>query len=579
MPSATSAFATLVSLAAPEAGAESARWVPAPAVDGAERLAEAGYSQILAALLARRGIADAAEAERYLRPGLDDLHDPLALAGMTEAVQHLLWARDNQIAVVVVGDYDVDGVSATAQLLAVFGACGIAGQAILPHRQREGYGFQVEHVEQAVERGAGVIVTADCGSLSHDAVQAGLDAGLRVIVTDHHLPGAPLPEQAVHINPKQTDCDYPFAELCGAGLAFKLAIALAREAGLELNPVRLLRIASLGTIADMVPLTGENRAIAKLGLDALADTPSPGLKALFEVAAVRMPVGAGDVGFRIGPRLNAAGRLDSADPALQLLLTRDPSRARELAGRLDAWNDRRQRHEAKIVAEAEEALAEETDKPLLVAWSEQWHRGVVGIAAGRLARRHHRPTILLAVKDGVATGSGRSIRGVQLHEFLAAWNEKYDRFGGHAQAVGLTVRIEDLAALKSDWLDAASGWDPELLVRSVEYDAKLQAKDIGIDLVNDLAKLEPFGVGNRRPLFRVGPLQLSGTLRRFGTNHLGMRAAADDGTTVELVGWRWGDRADLFSERFEVLARLGLDRYLGRPSLEIVEARRWPEDA
>ena len=289
-------------------------------------------------LLARRGVTDAAGAGRFLKPSLDQLHDPFLLAGMEEAVERLLAARDRKEKVAIVGDYDVDGISATAQLLAVFARCGLDAVPILPHRLREGYGFQPVHVEQARELGCGLIVTADCGSSSAEAVDAALDAGIGVVVTDHHLPGCELPAGALHINPRQARCTYPFRDLAAAGLALKLALALAGRCGKEVDPTVLLRIACLGTIADLVPLHGENRVIAALGLAALGETRSLGLKALIQQSGMKPPFTAADVGFRIGPRLNAAGRLHEAERALELLMSRDAAprrRAGPEAGRLE----------------------------------------------------------------------------------------------------------------------------------------------------------------------------------------------------------------------------------------------------
>lgn len=530
-------------------------------------------------LLARRGLATAAEVRTFLEPSLADLHPPELLAGLPEAVDRLLVARDQAEKVAIVGDYDVDGVSATAMLLAVFRACGLEAESILPHRMSEGYGFQDVHVERARAAGAQVIVTADCGSRSIEAARLALDQGLSVIITDHHIPGPPHDPGVIEINPNQERCSYPFGELCGAGLAFKLASALAAKAERTIDPYALLRIACLGTIADLVPLTGENRTIAALGLEALGATRSAGLKALIAVSGVRGAVNAGDVGFRLGPRLNAAGRMDAPEPALELLLERDPVRARELAERLDRWNEQRRSAELAVVEEARAYFhAQEEALPrFLMAWSADWHRGVLGIAAGRLAREFHRPTLLLSLtQDGeheIAVGSGRSVRGVHLHGFLSAFESRFLRFGGHAQAIGISISRDQLEEIREVLQEAAAAWDPEVLVPSYEYEEHLRVEEVTVELVHDLARLEPFGMANRRPLFRLGPLTLASEPRRFGKDHLGLRARDLGGTPVDLVAWRWGERAALFSEPFEVLGHIKLDTYLGRPSVEITDAR------
>jgi single-stranded-DNA-specific exonuclease len=528
--------------------------------------------------MARRGVRDAGEAERFLRPSLDQLHDPYLLAGMAAAVERLLAARAAGERVAIVGDYDVDGVTATAQLLAVLGACGVDARAILPNRLREGYGFQVLHVEKAAEQGCRLIVTADCGSSSAEAVERALSSGIGVIVTDHHLPGCELPAGALHINPRQAGCSYPFRDLAAAGLALKLALAFAARCGRTLDPARLLRIACLGTIADLVPLHGENRVIAALGLEALAQSRSEGLKALILQAGLKPPFTAADVGFRLGPRINAAGRLHEAERALDLLLTRDPQRAVALAAELDAWNRERQAEEMRVVDEARALFAAdfsaENPPPIAVGWSASWHKGVVGVAAGRIARELNRPAILFAVEGETATGSGRSVPGIELHGFLERWRDDLERFGGHAQAVGLTARTERLEALRAAWVEEAGrAWPAELLARRLEYEMEIGARGISSRLLSDLARLEPFGQGNPRPLLRTGPLRVDGVPRNFGNGHLSARGRGADGGTVEIVGWGWQPRVAELRGSFEVLAYVEHDAFRGGPVLRLIDAR------
>jgi single-stranded-DNA-specific exonuclease len=555
-------------------------WVAAPVPESAAGLELAGRPAWLAPLLARRGVADARGAQRFLHPSLDQLHDPFLLAGMEEAVARLLAARGRKETVAIVGDYDVDGISATALLLAVFAACGIPAKPILPNRLREGYGFQAVHVERARELGCGLIVTADCGSSSVEAVERALAAGIGVIVTDHHLPGCELPEGALHINPRQARCGYPFRDLAAVGLAFKLALALAGKAGKAIDPAPLLRVACLGTIADLVPLHGENRVIAALGLKALAGARSQGLKAMIEKSGMKPPFTAADVGFRMGPRINAAGRLHEPERALELLLSRDAVRSMELANELDGWNRERQAAETRVVEEALRQLADRAAgsplPPILVGWSESWHKGVVGVAAGRVAKELHRPTVLLGIEGEKATGSGRSVPGIELHAFLSGWQGRLDRFGGHAQAVGLTVRAERLEELRREWEEAGAAWPEELLARRIEYELALPPREVSTELLGHLAALEPFGQGNPRPLLRTGPLRLEGEPRAFGNGHLSAFARGEDGAAVNLVGWRWGDRAGSLRGRFEVLAAAEEDSYRGGPVLRLVDSRPAP---
>lgn len=570
-------------------GPSSTRWEPAPAEAAAETLTEAGISSLAAAILSRRGVSTPEEAERFLSPDVGQLSPAKALPDMEAAVACLVQAREAGQKVAIVGDYDVDGVSATALLTATFRARGLEVETILPHRLEEGYGFQICHVERAVEKGCSVVVTADCGSTAGTAVGAALERGLKVVVTDHHLPGEPLPEGALHVNPKAAE-DGPGQELCGAGIALKLALAFGEATGEAFPPQRLLHIAALGTIADVVPLVEENRIIAALGLKILSRTKSRGLRALIHQAGVKLPVRASDVGFRIGPRLNAAGRLGSADDALEILLTRDGDRAVELAKRLDGWNRERQGEERRALEEARKQIFERAGiagatsgkldpeqlaalPRILVAWSENWHQGVVGIAAGRLARELHRPAVLLAVDGEEATGSGRSIKGLHLHAFLDQWSEDLARFGGHAQAVGMTVETQKLETLRSTWEGAAAEWSPELLVKSYRYDAALTAREVSEELLLEIESLEPFGEGSPRPLLKVGPLKVDGRPRRFSQRHLSARARGEAGPPVQLLGWGWAERARDLEGRFEILAYLERDHYRGGASLRLLDAR------
>ncbi|MEM6703146.1 MAG: single-stranded-DNA-specific exonuclease RecJ [Acidobacteriota bacterium] len=535
----------------------------------------------LAPILARRGVIDADGARAFLEPSVESLHDPSRLLDMDRAVERILRARADGERVAIVGDYDVDGVSSSALLLAVLGVLGIEARGFLPHRLRDGYGFQVRQVELAEDWGARVIVTVDCGTTSTAAVAAASALGIDVVITDHHLPGEELPQGAILVNPQRPEDDYPFRDLCGAGLAFKLATALLEGAGRKVPVPQLLRIACLGTIADVVPLRGENRVIASLGLRSLAETSSPGLRALFEVSNVSPPLRASDIGFRLGPRLNAAGRLDSPDRALELLLTRDAEVAQRLAAELDALNTERREEESRVVEEATEMFAALDELPgVLFAWSESWHRGVVGIAAGRIARRFRRPTVLLAQSEDDATGSGRSIPGVHLHDFLSQFRELMDRFGGHSAAVGMTVANDRLETLRGV-AEAAADWPPDVLARRYEYELSLEPQQFDLDFYRRLQPLAPHGEGNPQPLLRVTPLEVAGAPRIFGNGHLGF-AAQDPRTDrarsrVQVVGWNWAARRELFDQPFEILGAAEWDSYLGMPTLRLVDARRLDE--
>jgi single-stranded-DNA-specific exonuclease len=556
-----------------------AEWLPAAIPSHAADLEGAGHSAWSAALLARRGIVDQTAALRFLAPSLDQLHDPFLLAGMEEAVVRLLAARERGDGVAIVGDYDVDGITATALLYAVLRSCGWRAEPILPHRMREGYGFQPVHVERAQSLNCRLILTADCGSSALEAVEAALAAGFDVIVTDHHRPGCELPSKALQINPRQVHCRYPYPDLAAAGLALKLVQAIAQRCGKELELAPLLRIACLGTIADLVPLTGENRVIASLGLSALASVRSLGLRALISQAGLKPPFSAADVGFRLGPRINAAGRLQDPQRALDLLLSRDANQAAALAAELETLNRDRQAEEAKVVDEALEMVQQRSPlPPILVLFHPEWHRGVVGIAASRLARTFLRPTLLLAAagdESELATGSGRSIPGIDLHAFLAPWASRLDRFGGHAQAVGLTVHRDRLDEMRAEWEAAAQGsWSTELFAARHHYELELAPREITLQFLQSLARLEPFGEGNPQPLLRTGPLSAATKPRTFGKGHLSLQARGEDGSLVAMVGFGWAERSAVFAEPFEILGYPELDSFTHEPVIRLLDCRR-----
>ena len=537
--------------------------------------------------MARRGVSAPAEASAFLEPDLDQLHDPHLLAGLSAAVERLVAAREAGESVALVGDYDVDGVSGTAILTAVLRACGLTVVPILPHPPARRLRLPAgPRRASGLAQSCRLIVTIDCGTSSGAAAEAALEAGLDVVVTDHHLPGEPLPDGVLMINPRQDDCAYPFDELSGAGIAFKLARAVADACGRRIEDRILLRIACLGTIADLVPLVGENRVIAAVGLNELRATRSAGLKALIRVSRLQPPYSATDVGYRLGPRLNAPGRIDTAESALELLLCRDAHRALELALELDRRNRERQDWERQVVEEARAQIldrhgdggdAEDIDlPPILVAWSDSWHRGVVGIAAGRLAKEFHRPTLLLAVDGELATGSGRSLPGIHLYDFLAGWREQLPKFGGHAQAIGMSVEVEKLADLRQGWEEAGEAWRELISVRRFEYELDCEAADLTPEMVAELARFEPHGQANPRPLIRIrGPLRLVRPARRFGQGNLEAEASGQNGATMRFVGWGWQDREASLGGDFEALARLEYDRYRHRSVLRLVDSRPW----
>ena len=555
--------------------------MPVPPASAALRAA--GYESPLAELLAQRAHSDPTAAARFLTPVLSDLTPVDAIAGLAAAADRLAGAAASGERLLVVGDYDVDGVTATALTAATLGALGAAVETLLPQRHGEGYGLQPLHIERAAAIGARLVVAVDSGTSAHAAWTEAERRGIDLVIVDHHLPAqdGPLPSVAGRwvVNPRLAETRTSATDSTAAGLAARLAAELFARAGREVPWDGLLRLAALGTIADVAPLVGDNRVLAALGLATLAETPSPGLRELQRLASTRAPLSAADVAFRLAPRLNAAGRLADAEAALELLLTRDATRARALAAQLERWNSERQGIERRILDEARALLGQRAELPwIVVLWSRQWHRGVVGVAAARLARELHRPTILLAQDGDEATGSGRSVAGLSLHDLIAPWSGELVRFGGHAQAIGLTVAVDRIESLREGWEGAAEAWRDRLSSRETRFDLELPVAAISADLAASLERLAPFGAGNPEPLFRIGPCSAAGRPAPFGKGHVRftISAAGGDGPRFALVAWngaeRWGSG---LPAQFELLAAVERDPRLG-VRLRLAELRSFP---
>ena len=477
-----------------------ARWSTTPySVATADALArELGISHVVASILARRGHDTPDAARRFL--DADERHDPLLMAGMGEAVATLLRHVERGSRIVIHGDYDVDGVCSTAILARALRRLGAAPVCDLPSRFDDGYGLSRAGVERQASLGTDLLVTVDCGITARDEVAYARSLGMEVVVTDHHRAPEALPE-CVTVHPALGG--YPFAELCAAGVAYKLATALAGTAGVDpAGADEDLDLVALATVCDVVPLVGENRSLVLDGLAIAARTRKPGLRALMRVASCdpgRLDAGA--FGFRLGPRINAAGRMRRPDAALELLLTEDDARAGEIAGELDLLNRERQDTEMRISFAAESALAAQAHQPAYVLAGEGWHSGVIGIVASRLVERHSRPCVLIALDEaGQGRGSGRSISAFDLHAGLAACADHLGRFGGHRMAAGFDIEASAVEAFRADFVRHASTvLSPHDLRPVQRVDAVVPGTALGLDLAEELERLAPFGHRNPRP--------------------------------------------------------------------------------
>jgi len=507
---------------------------------------------LIARLLAARGVRSVEEAACFLSPALSHLHSPFAMLGMDVAVARLEAAIAAKEKVLIYGDYDVDGTVAIVLLRTALELCGGAAGYHVPHRVRDGYGMKDQVIEQAAADGVRLIISVDTGIRAFAAAEAAARAGVDLIVTDHHLPESQegVPRALAVLNPNQAGCGYPCKGLCGAGVAFKLAQALVQRAGQERLLPSFLKMVALATIADAVPLAGENRVIARLGLEGLRRPANAGLKALMEVASLdpaARPLTATDVAFRLAPRLNAAGRMDVARDVIELFSCSSPENARAIALRLDRLNGERQQEEHRIVKEIFARLDADPEvrhSHCLVVEGEGWHRGVIGIVATRVVERYGRPALVVSTGDGEAHGSGRSIPGFHLLEALESCRQLFERFGGHAAAVGCTLPATRLPELRSALeAFARARLTEDDFAPSLALDAELSLEEITPQLHGALQQLAPFGVGNPEPVFAARGVRLLQPPRLLKDIHVKLRVAASSaGRSFDALGWRMAER-------------------------------------
>ena len=507
----------------------SARWIILPPEQlngGAISWSEICGCECIARLLLRKGFATTADVQAFLSPRLKTLADPFLLPEMEKAVTRILAALDRQERVVLFGDYDVDGVTSLALLAETLRAYGCAPDLFLPLRMEEGYGLSRESIQRCVDQHRPqLLIALDCGTSSAAEIVDLRARGVDVIVVDHHEPKSALPDCAAIVNPK-TDPASSFHYLCTAGIVFKLCHALLKTRPIDFDLKSQLDLVALGTVADIVPLRDENRTFVHRGCVEIAKSSRPGLKKLIELSGVKRPIFGEDIGFRLGPRLNAAGRLSTAEKSLRLLLTRDETEAAELAEFLDKQNRERQEVEKKIFAAAEEKIAIEFNSrdAAIVVSARGWHPGVLGIVASRIAHKYHRPTIVIGVdENGVGKGSGRSIEGLNLVQALTRCADKLDRYGGHEMAAGLTIREQDVDLFAEQFRSVARDLlsDDDLQPR-LRLDHEINFAELNSDFLSWHEMLQPFGNGNTQPLFFARGVESVSPPRLVGENHLAL---------------------------------------------------------
>src|SRR3954470_22045168 len=542
-----------------------------------------GVHPVIARLLCLRGLGDAEQATRFLNPSLDHLHDPFRLADMDRAVDRLERALAQRQRIAIHGDYDVDGITSTVILRRALEMLGGDVVHFIPERLRDGYGLQPAAIDRLHGEGVALIVSVDCGIRSADAAARARELGVDLIVTDHHEPDGTLPVALAVINPKRSDCTYPDKHLAGVGVALKLVQALCDRAGKSRWLPAFIKIAAIGTLADVVPLVGENRVIASLGLASLSRGPHTiGLRSLLDASGLSgKTIDSYQVAFMLAPRVNAAGRMSTPDIATRLLLASDEAmgdEVRALAQQLDGENVRRQEEEAEILAAAKKIVQTDPDvgaRTVLVVAGESWHRGVIGIVASKLVDAFHRPAIVLSIEGGIAHGSCRSVPHFDMLGALERCASLFVRFGGHKQAAGLTMdasRIRELRRAVN--VVAAETLGPDDLMPRLRIDSDLTFRAITGPVATGIASLAPFGAGNPRPVFSARRVEIIDGPRILKERHLKM-ALKQDGRIFRAIAWRAAEKHEYLSEHkaaLDVAFSLEQNQYNGETYVELTLA-------
>ena len=558
---------------------QSKKWLVKPYDEaGAARLArDLNLSSILALLLVKRGLTQAEEAEKFLTPALDGLHDPFLMKDMREAVDRIKTAIARKEKICIYGDYDVDGTTSTIILKKALTRLGADVHYYIPERLKDGYGLRQEAMDEARDKGYHLIISVDTGIRAQQVVEYARSIGLDIIITDHHLPDEGLPRAHAVLNPKRPDCPYPEKNLAGVGVAFKLAQALLTNSQQAKLVESFVKVAAIGTIADIVPLTGENRVIAKYGLAGLQNPVNHGLRALLEVAGISgdKPISGFDVGFKIGPRINAAGRMEKASAVVELFDAPDYETARQMALAMNVQNAARQQIEADTLAQALHQVETSSglkDAHVAVIAGEGWHRGVIGIVASKVVEKIYRPTIIISIENGLGHGSGRSIPPFHLLAGLESCGELFEKFGGHSHAAGVTIQADKIAELRQKLNAHARGvLTDEDLMPIVSIDCEISLKQATLDLCYDINRLEPFGSGNPQPVFASRHVKVVERPRVIKDRHLKLKVM-QEGRWLDCIFWGAAEYADeIFAgDTISIAYTLSENSYNGSSSVQLV---------
>ncbi|MEO7082535.1 MAG: single-stranded-DNA-specific exonuclease RecJ [Flavobacteriales bacterium] len=558
------------------------RWRLKPPADPAvvAALTHARCTPALATLLAQRGVHDPDEAKLFYRPRIEHLHDPFLMKDMDRAVDRIEQALREKEPIMVYGDYDVDGTTAVSLVYSVLSRCTGDIMHYIPDRYAEGYGISTLGIERAAERGVKLIIALDCGIKSVDKVAYAKEKGIDFIICDHHLPGAELPDAVAVLDPKRADCSYPFKELSGCGVGFKLMQAFMRNNDMPFSELEeLLDLVAVSIGCDIVPLDGENRTLAHFGLRRLNDMePRPGFKTLLGLSNVKRRLSITDLVFVLGPRINAAGRIEHGQQAVELLLAKTAGEADNIGKRMDGNNTARQELDKTTT---DEALALfDTDAELHDSWSTvvfnpTWHKGVVGIVASRLIEQHYRPTVVLTESNGMVSGSARSVKGFNVHDAISACGDLLEQYGGHMYAAGLTMKPENVDAFRQRFEAVVrETLQPFMRIPEEEVDLVIKLSDIQLPFVRGIEGMEPFGPCNMKPVFLTSGVRAKDA-RLLGTSgdHLKFKVTHPDSPKIELeaIAFRQGEHFDLLrsGEPFSMLYSIEENHWQGNTTTQL----------
>ena len=537
-----------------------------------ELVGKFGISGILARILVNKNITQKDEIDLFMNPTRKDFHDPFLMPDMEIIVDRVLQAIEQKEKIMIYGDYDADGITSITVLKSFLEERGLEVASYIPNRLDEGYGLNKTALKKIYDDGYRLIITVDCGISGIDEVDYANSLGMEVLITDHHEPVETLPKAMAVVDAKRKDNKYSFNQLAGVGVVFKLIQAISIKLGLEEKEyLKYLDIVCIGTISDIVPLVDENRVIAKLGLKLIAQTRNIGLKALLEVIGFKN-IDSTTISFGVAPRINACGRMGDEQVALDLFLEKDYDKAKKLAIKLNEYNIERQTIEKRIFDEATEKIEKnEKDKACIIVGSEGWHHGIIGIVASKVTEMYFKPSILICFEGNDGKGSGRSIPGFDLHDALMECSDYLEKFGGHSMAVGVTVNRDKFELFKNKFEEYAKSHDIDKIIPVINIDSELSLKDIDIDSVKSLQKLEPYGEANKMPVFMIRNLKINSIRALSEGKHLKL-TLKDDGYMINAIGFNMGNLSNeyLIDDKVDVIGNLDINSFNGNESIQLI---------